>query len=67
MITKETAMTKTTRKSTPKSRAAFVAKLRALCAKHNVHLSGDLDGNVVAYFMEGKDICDPTTPYRVVA
>ena len=78
-------MTKTTKKSTPKSRAeqegvahaldvldiprrraAFLAKLRALCAEYNVHLSGDLDGNVVAYFMEGK-YCDAKTPYRVVA
>ena len=55
-----------TKKSTPKSRAAFVAELRALCAKHDVHLSGDLEGNAVAHFMEGKDSWDATTPYRVV-
>ncbi len=55
-----------TKKSTPKSRAAFVAKLHALCAKHNVLLTGDLDGNVVAYFKEG-DSLDASTPYRVVA
>jgi len=45
-------MTKATKKSTPKSRAAFVAKLRALCAKHNATLCGDQDGYVVAYFGE---------------
>ena len=59
-----TKATKATKKSTPKSRAAFVAKLRALCAEHNVLLSGDLDGNVVAYF---GDSLDASTPYRVVA
>ena len=46
-------MTKPARKSTPKSRAAFVAKLRALCAKHNVLLFGDQDGNAIAHFLDG--------------
>jgi|LakMenE01Jun11ns_1017448.scaffolds.fasta_scaffold9768831_2 hypothetical protein len=55
MITKETAMTKATRKSTPKSRAAFVAKLSALCAKHNVLLFGDQDGNAIAHFLDGGE------------
>lgn len=58
-------MTKANKKSTPKSREAFVAKLKALCAKHNVLLSGDLDGNVVAYFKDG-DRLDASTPYRFV-
>jgi len=55
MITKETGMTKPARKSTPKSRAAFVAKLRALCAKHNVLLFGDQDGNAIAHFLDGGE------------
>ena len=48
-------MTKPSRKSTPKSRAAFVAKLRALCAKHNVLLFGDQDGNAIAHFLDGGE------------
>ena len=55
MITKETGMTKATKKSTPKSRAAFVAKLSALCAKHNVLLFGDQDGNAIAHFLDGGE------------
>jgi len=53
--TEETAMTDATKKSTPKSRAAFVAKLRALCAKHNVLLFGDQDGNAIAHFLDGGE------------
>ena len=49
-------------KSNPKSRADFVAKIKALCAKHNVMLSGDQDGNIVAYFKDG-DRLDASTPW----
>jgi len=59
-------MTEATRKSTPKSRAAFVAKLQALCAKHNVLLLGDQDGDVFAHFQDGwKDAVQPVRVTKI--
>jgi hypothetical protein len=58
-------MAKTTKKSTPKSRRDFVEKLRDMCDKQGVILSGHPDGSVFAHFKEGFMIAASTLVVRV--